>query len=79
MSTNMDKLRGKMAELGISIGTLAKRMGIDESTFYRKMKSEGMNFTVGEMHTIVSVLGLTCEEATSIFLWNNSHKCEIAK
>lgn len=76
MSTNMDALRAKMAELGISNETLAKRLGIDVSTLYRKMKSEGTNFTVGQMHTIVAVLGLTCEEASSIFLWNNSHKCE---
>lgn len=76
MSTNMDALKAKMAELGISNETLAKRLGIDVSTLYRKMKSEGTNFTVGQMHTIVAVLGLTPEEAASIFLWHNSHKCE---
>lgn len=76
MSTNMDALRAKMAELGISNETLAKRLGIDVSTLYRKMKSDGTNFTVGQMHAIVAVLGLTHEEASSIFLWNNSHKCE---
>lgn len=76
MSTNMDALRAKMADLGISNETMAKRLGIDVSTLYRKMKSDGTNFTVGQMHTIVAVLGLTHEEAASIFLWNNSHKCE---
>lgn len=68
MSTNMDALRAKMAELGISNETLAKRLGIDVSTLYRKMKSEGTNFTVGQMHIIVAVLGLTNEEASAIFL-----------
>lgn len=76
MSTNMDALRAKMADLGISNETLAKRLGIDVSTLYRKMKSDGTNFTVGQMHTIVAVLGLSNEEAASIFLWENSHKCE---
>lgn len=78
MSTNMDALRAKMAELGISNETMAKRLGIDVSTFYRKLKSDGMTFTVGQIHTIVAVLGLTPEEAASIFLWNDSHKCECA-
>lgn len=76
MSTNMDALRAKMTELGISNETMARRLGIDVSTLYRKMKSEGTSFTVGQMHTIVAVLGLTSEEAASIFLWNNSQKCE---
>ena len=78
MSTNMDALRAKMAELGISNETMAKRLGIDVSTFYRKLKSDGMTFTVGQIHAIVAVLGLTTEEAASIFLWNDSHKCECA-
>lgn len=69
MSTNMDVLRGKMAEKRISQEELARKIGIDSSTFYRKMKSKGTNFTVGQMHKIVEVLNLSNEEAASIFLW----------
>lgn len=69
MSTNMDVLRGKMAERRISQEEMANRIGVDPSTFYRKMKSDGTNFTVGQMHKIVDVLKLTSEEAVSIFLW----------
>ena len=69
MSTNMDALRGKMAERRISHEEMAKRIGVDVSTFYRKMKSDGVNFTVGQMHKIVEILGLSNEEAASIFLW----------
>lgn len=76
MSTNMEMLRDKMAKCNISNGEMARKMGIDESTFYRKLKSDGTTFTVGQMHTIVDVLQLAPEEATAIFLWNNSHKCE---
>ena len=76
MSTNMDMLKAKMAEMKIGHEALAKRLGIDVSTLYRKMKSDGTNFTVGQMHAIVEVLCLTSEEASAIFLWNNSHKCE---
>ena len=76
MSTNMDVLRGKMTERRISFEEMARHIGVDVSTFYRKMKSEGTNFTVGQMHKIVEVLQLTTEEASIIFLWNNSQKCE---
>ena len=69
MSTNMDKLRGRMAELKLSPEDMAKEIGVDPSTFYRKIKSDGVNFTVGQMHKIVDVLHLTREEAASIFLW----------
>lgn len=69
MSTNMDILRGKMAEKKISVEDMAKAMGINASTFYRKMKADGSAFTVGQIHQVVNVLGLSHEEATSIFLW----------
>ena len=69
MSTNMDILKGKMVERRISAESMAKSIGIDVSTFYRKMKSDGSSFTVGQMHKIVEVLHLTPTEAASIFLW----------
>lgn len=72
MSTNMDVLRGKMAERRVTREEMAKLVGMDASTFYRKMKSEGISFTVGEMHKIVEVLNLTPDEASTIFLWENS-------
>ena len=69
MQTNMDKLRGKMAENKITQEELAEKIGIDPSTFYRKMKTEGTSFTVGQMHKIVDVLDLSSTEAAAIFLW----------
>lgn len=72
MSVNIERLREKMAERNISNEDMAKLMGIDASTFYRKLKSDGTNFTVGQMHTIADVLGLSNEDTTSIFLWKNS-------
>lgn len=69
LSTNMDVLRGKMEECQITSDEMARRLGIDPSTFYRKLKTDGMTFTVGQMHKIVEVLRLAPEEATAIFLW----------
>ena len=69
MCTNMEILRGKMTELKLSPEAMAKEIGVDASTFYRKIKTDGINFTVGQMHKIVEVLNLSREEAASIFLW----------
>lgn len=69
MQTNMDKLRGKMAENKITQEELAETIGIDSSTFYRKMKFNGANFTVGQMHKIADALNLSPDEALTIFLW----------
>ena len=65
----MDVLRGKLVERRINSEEMAKKIGVDTSTFYRKMKSDGMTFTVGQMHKIAEVLNLTHDEAASIFLW----------
>lgn len=69
VSTNMDMLRGKMVEKRISPDMMAREIGIDVSTFYRKMKSDGTCFTVGQMHKIAEILCLTKGEAAAIFLW----------
>ncbi len=67
MKTNMDKLKGKITERGITKGELATKIGMDESTFYRKMKADGLAFTVGQMHKMVDVLGITADEAKTFF------------
>ncbi len=69
MSTNMDILRGKMVEKRISSEELSRQIGMNPSTFYRKMRAEGESFTVGQMHKIVEILQLSHSDAASIFLW----------
>ncbi len=68
MNTNMDILRGKMVEKRINAEELSRRIGINTSTFYRKMRSDGESFTVGQIHKIVDVLQLSNSDAVSIFL-----------
>lgn len=65
--TNMNKLRGKIVEKGMTVGTLAKNIGVNRSTLYRKISTNGENFTIGEADLIVRALQLSCEEAVSIF------------
>lgn len=60
------KLRGKMVEKGMNVGSLASAMNIDRATLYRKL-NDSEKFTVGEVAKINDVLELTKEEAYDIF------------
>ena len=68
MHTDMAKLRGKISERSMTQEEVALKLEIDSSTFSRKMKSDGLSFTVEQMHKIVDILGLTPQEAIQIFL-----------
>lgn len=76
MHVDVAMLRGKIAERGLTQEKLAQAMSIDKSTLSRKMKSEALDFSVGEMHRIVEILGLSKTEAGEIFLSKKSHLCE---
>jgi len=76
MSVNIPMLRGRMIQNGYNIVTLANRIGIDRSTLYRRIQDEGLSFTVGEIHKIIDTLQLSKEDASCIFLFNNSQKRE---
>ena len=75
---NVSKLKGKIIERNTTQEALAKDIGIDKSTFYRKMKQNG-SFSIQEVNLIVSSLGLSKDEALSIFLAKQSHKCDKQK
>jgi transcriptional regulator with XRE-family HTH domain len=66
--TDMAKLRGKIKEKSLTQEEVAVKIGIDGSTFSRKMKADGLTFTVGQMHKMVDILGLSKQEAIQIFL-----------
>lgn len=72
MKTNMNILKGKIREHGLTQGDVAKKIGMDSSTFSRKVSANGLKFTVGEMHAIAAVLSLTNDECRDIFLPENS-------
>ena len=76
MKVDTDKLRGKIAERGTTQEKLASLIPMNKSTFSRKMRSAGLEFSIGEMHRIAEILPLTKEEAQEIFLSVNSHYCE---
>lgn len=63
---NIAMLKKKIDERGINVETLAKKIGINRSTMYRKLNSD-ISTTVAEAIKIKNALGLTNEEARSIF------------
>lgn len=64
---NVNKLRGKIVEKGSTIEAVAEAIGIDASTFYRRLQSNGEKFTIKEADDITRFLLLSPNEATSIF------------
>lgn len=67
---NIQKLKGKIIEKGLSISELAEKIDINRATLYRKLKGNGENISIREANLIVKELGLTVEEANSIFFEN---------
>lgn len=64
---NVQKLRGKMTECGITVEELADIMGMDRATLYRRLERKGENFTIKEADIIAKALNLDVEEANAIF------------
>lgn len=67
---NINKLRGKIIENGLSVKDLADNLEMDRSTLYRKMNSEGDTLTISDAEKISKILNLTLEEVNSIFFSN---------
>lgn len=63
---NVNRLKGVIVEKGKTQQQVAEEIGIDRSTFYRKMK-DGGNFSVGEASKMAETIPLTDFEAISIF------------
>jgi DNA-binding phage protein len=64
---NINKLRGKIVEKGINVSELAKTLGINKSTLYRKLKNNGEDISIKEANLIIKELNLTIEEVNAIF------------
>lgn len=64
---NINKLRGKMVERGVSMEQMAKAINVDKSTMYRKMNEEGKNISIKEATIIAEKLGLSYTEVNDIF------------
>ena len=66
-NVNVNKLKGKIVENGMTISALAKKIGMDRATLYRKISNNAETMLVKDANAIISALGLTADEAMSIF------------
>lgn len=64
---NVNKLKGKIVENGYTIPEIAEKVGLDKSTFYRKLNAEGETFTIREANDICKALKLSKQDAMDIF------------
>lgn len=62
------EVRGKMVAKAIEAKEMALKMGMNPSTFYRKMKNGGKDFTVDNLQIMKEMLDLTDEEAINILI-----------
>lgn len=63
---NTNKLKGLIVERGTTQQAVADSIGIDRSTFYRKMKKGG-DFSIEEAKKMKLEIPLTDQEAIEIF------------
>lgn len=73
---NVNKLRGKIVEKGMTVEAVAKAMGIDKSTLYRKLQA-AETITIREANAIGKILGLTMQESIDIFLASMAHEMRL--
>lgn len=73
-NVNVQKLKGRMVENGITIEQLAQKIGVDRSTLYRKMQNDGRTLSSKDINSIIEVLHLSKEDSVAIFLGALSQK-----
>lgn len=63
---DLNYLANKIEEIGIPISTIADKMGISRTTFYKKLNGE-RDFQISEIESICTILRLTDCEKKHIF------------
>lgn len=56
-----------MVERSVTAGQLADAMGVDHSTYYRRMRNDGSNLKVKDINAIKDTLELSADEFCAIF------------
>lgn len=68
MPIDVERIKARMSELGLTVKDVVSDLGIDESTYYRKMANNGKTFSVEQVQRLRILLDLTKQEASEIFL-----------
>lgn len=64
---NIMKLKGLIVERGTTHEAVADSLGIDRSTFHRKLKAGGDTFTVADVNKMIVAIPISFSEAKEIF------------
>lgn len=67
MQIDVNRLKGKTVELGLTGAAVAEKLGIDQSTYYRKLGAGGGSFTIAQAQMISKILELSPNECSTIF------------
>lgn len=52
MNVNVNKLKGKIVENGMTVSALAEKIGVDRATLYRKLSNNGETMLVKDANAI---------------------------
>ena len=64
---NIEKLKREIDKKNSSIEEISEQIGIDKSTFYRRLESKGRKFTIEEVIKISSILNVDRKKVDEIF------------
>lgn len=65
---NMQKLEKRMDDMGITVLAMAKELGMDPSTYYRKRQRNGEEFSALDLLVFKRVLCMNNQDAQDILL-----------
>lgn len=65
---NIQKVTERMEQKGITVPAMSTKLGINPSTWYRKVKKDGDGFTALDLMVIKRELDLTEQEALDFLL-----------
>ena len=67
MAVDVQALRKRIDQAEMNQETVANEIGMNRSSFYRKMRNRGVGFRIDEVQKMSVVLNLTPDEVRDIF------------
>ena len=64
---NIQRLREALAAKNIKVDSAAQAIGMNPSTFYRRLQRDGVKFTVDEVQKLSDLLKLSAKDLNAIF------------
>ena len=65
---NTQRVKERMEDMGITVGRMSQELGMDPSTYYRKMQKNGEEFSALDLMVFKSVLKMDEKTALDFLL-----------